>query len=332
MVSNLPSSPDEPTEEAPEIETSVSKHNPWPRRIIVTSVCFLAGIALGYGIFTQAPQKPENNDFTINGRIEADETHLSPGAASRVKTVKIREGDQVTKGQLLVVLDAQQLKAKIQASSEALAMAQAAEKQAKQQVQNVESEIAQAKAKGKGFFAKVFTSKSKKGKLKAELTTQMTQAQMTLHKAQAEIIKAKVMNSQLNSGLSYFNLTSPINGTCSILSVKPGELVAAGQVLVSLSDPKSVYMKGFVPEGEMSRIHLGQEAKVYLDSLPDKPLKAKLVSIDKSPSFTPENIYFKDDRVRQVFGVKLSLENSKGLAKPGMPAEAKIDFSSSSTK
>jgi HlyD family secretion protein len=66
------------------------------------------------------------------------------------------------------------------------------------------------------------------------------------------------------------------------------------------------------------------QAKVFLDSAPDKPLSAKISAIDTQASFTPENIYFREDRVKQVFGVKISLDNPDGFAKPGMPADAEI--------
>jgi HlyD family secretion protein len=46
--------------------------------------------------------------------------------------------------------------------------------------------------------------------------------------------------------------------------------------------------------------------------------------VDPKASFTPENTYFKKDRVTQVFGVELTLKNPQGLAKPGMPADGRI--------
>ena len=54
------------------------------------------------------------------------------------------------------------------------------------------------------------------------------------------------------------------------------------------------------------------------------------IEIDPQASFTPENIYFRDDRVKQVFGIKILIDNPANYAKPGMPADADIDLSSSS--
>jgi HlyD family secretion protein len=63
---------------------------------------------------------------------------------------------------------------------------------------------------------------------------------------------------------------------------------------------------------------------VYLDSAPAKPIDAFVSRIDPEASFTPENTYFRDDRVKQVVGVKLQLRGAVGFAKPGMPADGEI--------
>ncbi len=67
-----------------------------------------------------------------------------------------------------------------------------------------------------------------------------------------------------------------------------------------------------------------QSARVYLDSNPKQPLEAVVARIDPQASFTPENTYYRDDRVKQVVGVKMQLTNSQGFAKPGMPADGEV--------
>jgi HlyD family secretion protein len=63
---------------------------------------------------------------------------------------------------------------------------------------------------------------------------------------------------------------------------------------------------------------------VYLDSAPAKPINAVVSRVDPEASFTPENTYFREDRVKQVVGVKLRLQGAIGFAKPGMPADGEI--------
>jgi HlyD family secretion protein len=77
-------------------------------------------------------------------------------------------------------------------------------------------------------------------------------------------------------------------------------------------------------------VKVGQPARVYLDADPNKPVVATVSRVDPQASFTPENTYFRNDRVKQVFGVKLQITGSEGYAKPGMPADGEILIESSS--
>jgi HlyD family secretion protein len=83
-------------------------------------------------------------------------------------------------------------------------------------------------------------------------------------------------------------------------------------------------LRGFIPEGQIGRIKVGQPARVYLDSNPNEPVDAVVERIDPQATFTPENTYFREDRVKQVVGMKLHLKGAVGFAKPGMPADGEI--------
>jgi HlyD family secretion protein len=158
------------------------------------------------------------------------------------------------------------------------------------------------------------------------LNQQRKQAYAQLQAAQADIKNALAAQQQIQAQISYLNIASPINGVVTARSVEPGAVVSTGKTVLSLINLNTVYLRGFVPEGDIGRIRVGQSAKVFLDSDPKhkQPLTAKVTAIDPQASFTPENIYFRDDRVRQVFGVKLAIENPSGFAKPGMPADGEI--------
>jgi membrane fusion protein YbhG len=121
-------------------------------------------------------------------------------------------------------------------------------------------------------------------------------------------------------------ITAPIAGTILTRSAEPGRVIAAGQTILTMVDLNKLYLRGFVPEGDVGRVKVGQQAKVYLDSNPKQAVPAEVIRIDPQVMFTPENTYFKDDRVKQVMGVKLGLKGAFGFAKPGMPADGEIDL------
>ncbi len=148
------------------------------------------------------------------------------------------------------------------------------------------------------------------------------QIETEIAKADAEIAKAKALKQELLSKRSASVLTSPVDGIISARNINPGEIVLPGRILIRISAPDRFYVRAFIPEGQLSKIKMGQKATVFLDGEKDRPLTATVSAIDSEPSFTPENVYFKEDRVRQVFGIKLRIDNSNGAAKSGMPADA----------
>jgi HlyD family secretion protein len=107
-------------------------------------------------------------------------------------------------------------------------------------------------------------------------------------------------------------------------TAEPGEVVMAGTPVITLIDLTRVYLRAFVPEGDIGRVRVGQPARVYLDSAPATPVEAVVSRIDPEATFTPENTYFREERVKQVVGVKLQLRGAVGFAKPGMPADGEI--------
>jgi HlyD family secretion protein len=117
---------------------------------------------------------------------------------------------------------------------------------------------------------------------------------------------------------------APFDGTIVTRAAEPGEVVVPGTPIVTLVDLTRVYLRGYVPEGRIGDVKVGQPARVYLDSDPDRPIEAYVSRIDPEATFTPENTYFREDRVKQVVGVKVVLKGAAGFAKPGMPADGEI--------
>ncbi|MBX9571255.1 MAG: HlyD family efflux transporter periplasmic adaptor subunit [Candidatus Obscuribacterales bacterium] len=159
---------------------------------------------------------------------------------------------------------------------------------------------------------------------KLALEKQLLQAQHELKQAEHEVANATADRDHMKANIAYLRIVSPINGVVTARSTEPGAVVVPGQTILSVIDLNNVYLRGFIPEGQIGKVRIGQAAQVFLDARPDQPIEGKIIQIDPQGSFTPENIYFKNDRVKQVFGVKIGLTNPAGYAKPGMPADARI--------
>ena len=135
--------------------------------------------------------------------------------------------------------------------------------------------------------------------------------------AQAQLAQAEADRADLT-------VLAPFSGTVLTRAAEPGEVVQAGTAIVTLLDLSKVYLRGFIPEGEIGKVKVGQPAHIFLDSNSNQALDGYVLRIDPQATFTPENTYFRDDRVKQVVGVKVQLTQGIGFAKPGMPADGEI--------
>ena len=142
--------------------------------------------------------------------------------------------------------------------------------------------------------------------------------------AQSDVVAARAELRRIEADLNDLRIVAPVAGTILTRSAEPGRVIASGQTILTMVDLTKLYLRGFVPEGNVGDVKVGQSAEVYLDSRPKQAIPAEVIRIDPQVMFTPENTYFQEDRVKQVMGVKLGLQGAYGLAKPGMPADGTI--------
>jgi HlyD family secretion protein len=154
----------------------------------------------------------------------------------------------------------------------------------------------------------------------------VAQNQAALERARIDVKNAQASVDEIQANIVYLNIPSPIHGVVTARTVEPGAVVAAGQTVISLINLDTVFLRAYVPDSEIGKVRIEQPALIYYDSAPKKGINGKVIEIDPEASFTPENIYFRDDRVKQVFGIKIMIDNPDKYAKPGMPADADIDI------
>jgi HlyD family secretion protein len=361
---------------------------------------------LAWRLFFARPGIPDNI-VVLSGRIEGDDSAIAPKTGGRILEVRVREGDRVKAGDVIAVLDDDQVRAREDQAQATLAQAEAQALAARDQivvlddqlrqdqlqaeqsrtdaggrVQQAEGDVATAEAglaqqeaayqlalfdtdaytrlaqtgAASERQAKQATSASDQqaavvaaarrrveaargalGTAQATLANpniravqvaaarqQVAQQQALVSSATAETDRARAQLAEAQANRQDLTVVAPFAGTISTRSAEPGEVVAAGTPIVALVDLSKVYVRGFVPEGEIGNVKVGQPVRVYLDSDPNQPIDAYVSRIDPEATFTPQNTYFRDDRVKQVVGVKLQLTAGVGFAKPGMPADAEI--------
>jgi len=81
-----------------------------------------------------------------------------------------------------------------------------------------------------------------------------------------------------------------------------------------------------VNETRLGLVKLGQKAQIFTDTYPGKAYEGTVTYIASEAEFTPKNVQTKEERVKLVFGVKVSVTNVNNELKPGMPADVKINM------
>ncbi|MCX5750128.1 MAG: efflux RND transporter periplasmic adaptor subunit [Candidatus Saganbacteria bacterium] len=270
------------------------------RRIVIAIVAIVAvvGLLIGIKLFNVL----SNHGIAGSGTIEATEVQIGSQTAGEVLERFFDEGDKVKKGDILVKVDPKNSQARY---DQAVAIEKAAA---------IRFELSFKEFKRAGeLFANRMISDQKND----EVTSSYRAAQADLDQASASKRLAKI-------ALDNAVVTSPIDGVILSKNIEKGELVSIGLPLFTLADLNEVYLKIFVPETEVGKIKLGQNALVFVDSFPGKGFPGTVTFISDQAEFTPKNIQTQKERLNQVFAVKIKIQNPDQLLKPGMPADAKL--------
>jgi HlyD family secretion protein len=377
------------------------------RTVIVLIVLLLAAGAVTVWRVVLAKPGGAANVIYLSGRIEGDDSAVSSKAAGRLLEAKVREGDEVKAGDVIAVLDDQQLRDREAEAQATVAQAEARLEFSRKQIAVLEDQLrqnsvetGQSKVDANGrvsqaqgelaaaeadlaqqeaayklalFDKDAYTRLAQTGAVserqgkQAETTAEtqaalvaaakrkvdaargsLAMAQATLSNPDIRGLQAAMIHRQIaqqeadiasttadeqharaalleaKANRDDLIVKAPFDGTVVTRTAEPGEVLTAGTPIVTLLDLHKVYLRGYIPEGQIGRVKVGQAAHVYLDSNPNQPLDAFVQRIDPQATFTPENTYFRDDRVKQVVGVKLGLKTGFGYAKPGMPADGEV--------
>ena len=380
-----------------------------PRRaLLAAGLLLILGLAgyLVWRLFLAAPALPPGV-IAVSGRIEGDDAAVAAKTSGRIREITVREGDRLEPGQLVAVLDDEQVRAREEQAEAAVRQAEARERSAQHQIavldqalrQNelgvdqaradaqgrvheadgrlasAEAQLAQAEASyaqakwdrdamtrlfEKGLVAEQDAKRAQNNEqaqaavvaaqrrqveaARGALTTaranlvnpairssqvaavqgQILQAQAEIAAAQADAARSRAQLEEARANRKDLQIVAPFAGTVATRTAEPGEVITAGTPIITLVNLAQVYLRGFVPEGQIGHVRVGQPARVYLDSAPAEPIEAFVSRVDPTASFTPENTYFREDRVKQVVGLKLQLRGAVGFAKPGMPADGEI--------
>ena len=143
---------------------------------------------------------------------------------------------------------------------------------------------------------------------------QLQQARIAVQLAQANL---KLLDDEITK----MTVNSLVNGMVMTRNAEPGSVVNAGAVLLTIGRTDELSITVYVPEDRIGDVVLGQTANVSVDSFPGVVFKGVVSYISDQAEFTPRNVETVSGRKNTVFAVKLTLSDTTGKLKPGMPAD-----------
>jgi membrane fusion protein YbhG len=327
------------------------------KRLIPIVILLVAAIAAGIWFYPRWKAKPAPiNEITLSGNIEAHESLVSFKVPGRIIELPIEEGQQVKQGDLLARLEDSDFKQKVRIdeaavdvrqSNLALALAGTREQEIKalqQSVIDAQADLALKKAdrdRAQQLFSKdeistqdrdraVTAAKRSEAALSAA-EQRLNEAQEGTRKEDIAIARANLEQANANLGLarinaSYTTLRAPASGVIAVRQAELGEVVAPGSPVVSLADLDHIWLRSYIAETDLGRIHWGQDVSVTTDTYPGKQYHGRISFIAPNAEFTPKSVQTYKERVTLVYRVKIDIDNPNYELKPGMPADAHLQL------
>jgi HlyD family secretion protein len=141
--------------------------------------------------------------------------------------------------------------------------------------------------------------------------------------ARARVAAADAQIAVLEKSERDATVISPITGIVTQKMVDAGEIVARGTPLVVITDLDHAWANLFVPEPMVPRVSIGQAATVVTDA-GGSGLEGKVTFVSPRAEFTPRNVQTAEERSKLVYRIKVTVDNSAGVLKLGMPVDAEL--------
>jgi RND family efflux transporter MFP subunit len=234
--------------------------------------------------------------------------------AGRVDKIFAQEGDQLKEGQIIAQLEASELRARRD-----LAAAQIDTAIRDADAASAQLEFLRADAKRqKDLLARRVVSPNDAERADSAAKTQ----EKNVEAAQMRIIQARAQLADIESQLKEMQVAAPAKSVLEVLTVKVGDVLPPNGEVATLLLAEHLWVRVYVPETWLGKIKLGEQVRLRVDSFPGKDFPGVVEQINRQAEFTPRNVQTVEDRIKQVFGVKIRLPNDDDHLRAGMAADA----------
>ena len=274
----------------------------------------------------------KNGKYDATGSFEATEIIVSSEATGKILQFDITEGQQLSKGQHVGIIDSTQLylqKMSLMTNMRGVRAqnpnigAQTAS--IEQQIETLRSErertqkLIQANAANKKQLDDI---NSQINVLQKQLSAQTSALQKSSAGISAQSSALEIQVAQLEDRLEKCTIISPISGTVLNKYAQQGELANIGTPLFKIADTQEMVLRAYITNDQLARIKLNDSVTVHADAGNGemKSYPGKIQWISDKAEFTPKTIQTKNERENLVYALKIAVKND-GFLKIGMYGE-----------
>lgn len=322
----------------------------------IAGALLLGGATLG--AFRHFDEDREALLVSANGRIEATEIDVAARIPGRVKEILVREGDFVTAGQAVALMDTEALEAQLREAEARLEQTQSTAATARSQLVQREAEkraalavVAQCEAALKvaqkhlvrssalaaeevvprqqvdDDQARVESSRAAVAAAQAQVAAAeaaVITARTQIAGSQSNIAAAQAIVERLRADIADGTLRAPREGRVQYRVCQPGEVLGGGGRVLSLLDVSDVYMTFFLPTVAVGKVALGTEVRLVVDAAPQFVFPAYVSFVADVAQFTPKTVETANEREKLMFRVRARipadlLKRYMAQVKTGLP-------------
>ena len=292
----------------------------------------------------------DGGEETATGTIEVVETDVAPMLPARLVAVRVEEGAAVRAGDTLAILRTSTVggevagrEAGVQAAEAALremengarpqeeqqaaAELQAAEAEATRTARDVEryrrlldvGGIARQQYAAAVAAARVADGRRDAAREGLRLVREGPRRER-IDAARAQVAGARAALQSARQTQGDLTLVAPVDGVVMGRWAEPGEVLAAGEAVLTVGETRRPWTRIYVNQKALPRLRPGQEVAARLDGMPDRPFRGRIAAINDRAEFTPRVALTEAERADLLFGVRVELLDTTGTLKPGLPA------------
>ena len=274
----------------------------------------------------------KENEFDATGVFEATETTVYAEQSGALMTFNVEEGDVISNGKEVGLIDTTQLWLKIQQTEATRSVYESQKPELEKQIAATRQQLAKAKqdrqrykelvADGAAPSKMLDDASSQVEVLQRQLDAQISSLSVSTNALNKQMEATNVQADQLRDQLRKCHILTPTKGTVLEKYVEKGEFVATGKPLFKMADTAEMFLRAYVTSAQLKDIKVGQKATVYADygNGEKREYQGKVTWISSRSEFTPKTILTNDERADLVYAVKVAIKGD-GYVKIGMYGE-----------